>query len=190
MPNDVESVCNVGGFGIDGCVSSIIGAALANPEKLYFGVVGDLTFYYDFNILLNKKIPKNLRLIVVNNGRGIEFRNYCHPASRAFGMGADSYVAAAGHFGCQINSTIEDLCESTNIDYYRVEDKDSFKKVETRFLGKKGEKAIIIEAIVTPEHENMALKTYRHFAVDMNSKMKHLLTKCPFVLKCVRLLKK
>ena len=36
---------NTGGFGIDGCVSSLIGASLAEPNKLFFGVVGDLAFF-------------------------------------------------------------------------------------------------------------------------------------------------
>ena len=190
LPDGVESVCNVGGFGIDGCVSSIIGAALANPEKLFIGVVGDLAFYYDVNILLNKKLPKNVRLIVVNNGRGIEFRNYCHPASQAFGIGAEPYVAAAGHFGCQTNRTISDLCESASIDYYRVEDKESFKRIETKLLDKSVDKAIIIEAITTPENENLALKTYRQFAEDSRSKIRNLLSKYPYILKFIRLIKR
>ena len=190
LPDGVESACNVGGFGIDGCVSSLIGAALANPEKLFFGVVGDLTFYYDSNILINENLPKNIRLIIVNNGRGIEFRNYCHPASQAFGIGADSFVAAAGHFGCQVNSTISELCKSANIDYFRVEDKDSFKRIETKLLDKTVDKAIIIEAITTPENESLALKTYRQFAEDSRSQIKHLLSKYPFVLKLIRLIKR
>ena len=190
MPDGVESVCNVGGFGIDGCVSSIIGAALANPEKLFIGVVGDLAFYYDANILLNKKLPKNVRLIVVNNGRGIEFRNYCHPASQAFGIGADPYVAASGHFGNQTNSTILNLCESANIDYYRVDDKKSFKRIEKIFLREELDKAIIIEAITVPEDESLALKVYRKIAIDSKSSIKYLLSKYPFMSKIYRLIKR
>ena len=190
LPDGVESVCNVGGFGIDGCVSSLIGAAIANPEKLFFGVVGDLAFYYDFNVFLNKKIPKNIRLIVVNNGRGVEFRNYCHPASCALGVGVDAYVAAAGHFGHQINSSILSLCESANIDYYRAEDKDSFIKIETKLLGDVIDKPIIIEVMTTPEYENLALRTYRQFADSSASKIKILLSKCPFVLQLVRLIRR
>lgn len=188
LPDGVESVCNVGGFGIDGCVSSIIGAALVNPDKIYFGVLGDLAFYYDSNILLNGKLPRNIRLIVVNNGRGIEFSNYCHPASQAFGIGVDSYVAAAGHFGCQTNSPISDLCEAANIDYYRVEDKESFKRIETMILDRNVNKAIIIEAITAPENESLALKTYRQFAEDSKSKIKKILAKYPFVMKLIRLI--
>lgn len=190
LPNGVESACNVGGFGIDGCVSSLIGAALSNPDKLFFGVVGDLTFYYDINIILNKNLPQNIRLIVVNNGRGIEFRNYCHPASRALADGADPYVAAAGHFGNQVNSAIVDLCKSANIRYYRVANKDCFLEVENDFLKSNLDSAIIIEAETTPQNENLALMTYRQFAKNFDSKILHFGVKYPFVLKLIRKIKR
>ena len=45
FPDTVESSCNVGGFGIDGTVSSFIGASLSDAEKLFFGVFGDLAFF-------------------------------------------------------------------------------------------------------------------------------------------------
>ncbi len=40
LPKGVESNSNVGGFG---CVSSLIGASLANKDKLYFSIVGDFS---------------------------------------------------------------------------------------------------------------------------------------------------
>lgn len=44
LPPTVISASNVGGFGIDGGVSSLIGASLADAEKLYYMVTGDLAF--------------------------------------------------------------------------------------------------------------------------------------------------
>ena len=63
-----ESDCNQGGFGIDGNLSTLIGASLVHPDKLYFGVVGDLSFFYDMNSLGNRHIKNNIRILVVNNG--------------------------------------------------------------------------------------------------------------------------
>jgi len=40
LPEGVTSMCNVGGFGIDGCLSTLIGASLITPDKLYFSVIG------------------------------------------------------------------------------------------------------------------------------------------------------
>lgn len=45
LPKGVLGKCNVGGFGIDGGISSLVGASLVNPDKLFFGVFGDLAFF-------------------------------------------------------------------------------------------------------------------------------------------------
>ena len=95
-PDSVLGYSNTGGFGIDGCVSSLIGASLAAPGKLFFGVVGDLAAFYDLNSLGNRHVGPNVRLIVVNNGVGTEFKNYNHKAA-AFGDDADAFIAARGH---------------------------------------------------------------------------------------------
>lgn len=161
LPVDVESCSNVGGFGIDGCVSSMIGAAMMSPDKLFYGVVGDLAFYYDANILLNKRLPKNFRLIVMNNGRGIEFRNYCHPATQAFDIGADSFIAAAGHFGNQQYSAIQDLCLASNVDYLQITSKKEFSEVIEDLVSTRRDKALIAECFTNPEDESKALRLYR-----------------------------
>ena len=161
LPEGVESCSNVGGFGIDGCVSSMIGATLMSPNKLFYGVVGDLTFYYDSNILLNQKLPKNFRLIVMNNGRGIEFRNYCHPATQALGVSVDSFVAAAGHFGNQQHSSIKELCYNLNVDYLQIKSKLEFLKAIDRLVSTKSDKALIVECLTSPDDESAALRSYR-----------------------------
>lgn len=161
LPDGVESNSNVGGFGIDGCVSSMIGAAISSPNKIFFGVVGDLTFYYDANVLLNDNLPRNFRLIVVNNGRGIEFRNYCHPASQAFGSAVDSFVAAAGHFGHQQNSAIKELCKGANIDYYAVSSKQEFDGIVNYITSLQTDTPMVVECFTSPEDESFALRSYR-----------------------------
>lgn len=35
LPAGIQAKCNVGGFGIDGGVSTMIGASLAKPDKLF-----------------------------------------------------------------------------------------------------------------------------------------------------------
>ena len=47
-------------------------------EKLFFGIFGDLAFFYDMNVLGNRHIDNNVRLMVVNNGVGVEFKFYHH----------------------------------------------------------------------------------------------------------------
>ena len=81
VPADVNVFCNTGGFGIDGGVSSLIGASMMHKDKLFYGVFGDLLFFYDMNSLGNRDINPNLRILVVNNGLGQEFKNYSCGAS-------------------------------------------------------------------------------------------------------------
>ena len=69
IPQSVLAYSNTGGFGIDGIVSSAIGASLAT-DKLVFCVLGDLAFFYDLNAVGNRALKKNLRILLINNGHG------------------------------------------------------------------------------------------------------------------------
>ncbi len=181
LPVQVESKSNVGGFGIDGNLSSMIGAALMSPNKIFLGIIGDLSFYYDANVLLNKRLPSNIRLIIVNNGRGIEFRNYCHPAILSLGNSVDSYVAAAGHFGNNEKSAVKSLCEESDFSYYGVSSKDEFKEVIPVLLTSKIENAVIVEVFTDPEKESEALRKYRQCIQDHYGSIRRLKTAIRFV---------
>ena len=60
---------NRGTSGIDGCVSTAVGAALTT-SALTTLVVGDLTFFYDRNGLWQRTLPPNLRIVLLNNHGG------------------------------------------------------------------------------------------------------------------------
>ena len=65
--------CNRGTSGIDGSTSTAIGAAVANTAQTTF-ITGDIGFLYDSNALWNQYIPKNFKIILINNGGGGIFR--------------------------------------------------------------------------------------------------------------------
>lgn len=69
----IKSYCNRGTSGIDGCVSTAVGSA-AIIKKTVTLVIGDISFFYDSNALWNNYIPKNFRIILINNGGGNIFR--------------------------------------------------------------------------------------------------------------------
>ncbi len=73
ISNTVEVFCNRGTSGIDGSTSTAVGAAYASKLPTVF-LTGDLSFFYDSNGLWNNYIPKNFKIIVVNNGGGGIFR--------------------------------------------------------------------------------------------------------------------
>ena len=69
----IEVYCNRGTSGIDGSTSTAIGAAVANAKPAVF-ITGDIGFLYDSNALWNNYIPKNFKIILINNGGGGIFR--------------------------------------------------------------------------------------------------------------------
>ena len=62
--------CNRGTSGIDGCVSTAVGAAYASPNEQHVCLVGDISFLYDSNALWQNIFPSNLKIIVLNNQGG------------------------------------------------------------------------------------------------------------------------
>ena len=161
----ISSICNVGGFGIDGALSTVLGASLSNPKKLYFAIVGDLAFFYDMNSLGNRHLGNNLRILVVNNGRGTEFRKYDHPCY-IFGEDADPYMAAAGHFGNKSPELIKNYAKSLGIKYLNASGKDMFLKCVEAFVNPLINESIIFEVFTETKEESEAVDKYRHIFSD------------------------
>ncbi|NMB18310.1 MAG: 2-succinyl-5-enolpyruvyl-6-hydroxy-3-cyclohexene-1-carboxylate synthase [Erysipelothrix sp.] len=158
LPKTVESSSNVGGFGIDGCLSSLLGASLANKNKLYFGVIGDLAFFYDINSLGNRHVGNNLRILLVNNGTGTEFKNFNHPAA-LFGETANDFVAGSGHFGNQSRSLVKNYSENLGFEYLSASNKEEFEQVYERFLTNKIlDRPILLEVFTDHLDESNALE--------------------------------
>ena len=64
---------NRGTSGIDGSTSTAVGAAVASNQQTTL-ITGDIGFLYDSNALWNNYIPKNFKIILINNGGGGIFR--------------------------------------------------------------------------------------------------------------------
>lgn len=156
-----ESYSNVGGFGIDGGISSLIGASLSNPEKIFFGFFGDLAFFYDINVLGNRHIGKNLRIMLINNGLGTEFRQYNHPAN-AFGDGANAFMAAEGHYGHKSSKLVKHIAENLGFKYLCAIDKSEFNRVKGDFLSPDITTSIVFEIFTSQEDESDALRIMRN----------------------------
>jgi len=71
---------NRGTSGIDGTISTAVGAASAT-ESVTTVISGDLSFLYDSNALWITPMPNNLRIIIINNKGGNIFRIIDGPSS-------------------------------------------------------------------------------------------------------------
>lgn len=175
VPESVQGngFVNTGGFGIDGCMSSMIGGSLAHPDKLHFLVIGDLAFFYDLNVVGNRHVGNNVRILLVNNGKGTEFRNYNHPAA-AFGEDADKFMAAGGHYGNKSSMLIHHYAEDLGYEYLQASNKEEYLLNVERFLTPMiTDKPMIFEVFTTNEDESDAIKMMSTLKSDLNSLLKN-----------------
>ena len=157
VPASVHFQCNTGGFGIDGPVSTAGGASFSDSGRISFLVVGDLAFFYDINALGNHYIRRNLRILLVNNGEGIEFKNYLHPAFK-FGDAANEYIAAKGHFGAKSSALVRDFVTNLGFEYRTAHDKESFlENVDWFTSGQLTNKPLVWEVFTNENDENESI---------------------------------
>lgn len=175
IPNTVYGYANTGGFGIDGYISSMIGASLVHPDKLYFCVAGDLAFFYDMNVLGNRHVGRNVRILLVNNGKGTEFRNYMHPGA-AFGEEADKFIAAAGHYGNKSHLLVRHYAEDLGYEYLFADTKEEYLQNLERFLTPEiTNSPMLFEVFTNNEDESEAIRVMRNLNVSTKGMLKNVL---------------
>lgn len=171
LPDGVEAFANVGCCGIDGSTSSLIGASLLYPKRLCFLATGDLAFFYDLNSLGNRHIGNNIRILLVNNGIGAEFKLHPHRCT-SFGEDANLYMAACGHFGNKSTQLVKHFAEDLGFKYLSAKNKDEYLEALQLFIDPTEESSIIFELFTNYQEENEALQTMKHLKVDPNQKIK------------------
>ena len=172
LPESVQCTSNVGCCGIDGCTSTMIGSSLASPNRLCYLVTGDLAFFYDLNSLGNRHIGNNIRIILINNAIGAEFKisqHYCY----AFRDEADKYMAAAGHFGAKSPVLVKHYTEDLGFQYLSATNKEEFLAALDTFTNPEiTDKPMILEVFTTHENENEALRLMTSIIYDKKAAMK------------------
>lgn len=124
LPEHITVMCNRGIDGIEGSVSAAVGAAYweeqqhkaepagAREPGLHLLIIGDLSFYYDFNGLWLDHLPHNLRILLLNNRGGEIFRNL---PGLALDERADLFVRGVHNLSGQ--DFLEARFKSQHIDY-------------------------------------------------------------------------
>ena len=149
IDSSIEVFCNRGTSGIDGSTSTAIGAAVGSLKPNVF-ITGDISFLYDSNALWNSYIPKNFKIILINNGGGGIFRILPgHEEKPVF----NTYFETSHHL------TAEHLAKMYQMNYFTATDLPSLEKSITSFY-EINDKPNILE-IFTPTFENdVILKQY------------------------------
>ena len=142
LDKSIQVFCNRGTSGIDGSTSTAIGAASATDLPTIL-ITGDISFLYDSNALWNNYIPKNFKIILLNNSGGGIFRILPgHQETETF----NTYFETSH----QLNAS--HLAKMYGLDYFEANDEATLQQQYTAFLNQ-NEKPSILE-IFTPEKEN------------------------------------
>lgn len=127
LDRSISSSSNVGGFGIDGALSTAIGQSMVDTKKLTFCLVGDLAAFYDMNALGIRHIRNNLRILLVNNNGGVEFRLNSKLETQ-WADKTDEFISAGGH-----NGSMQAWAESRGFTYLSAATKQDFDQLISRF---------------------------------------------------------
>lgn len=142
VDKSIQVFCNRGTSGIDGSTSTAIGAASAT-DLLTILITGDISFLYDSNALWNNYIPKNFKIILLNNSGGGIFRILPgHQETETF----NTYFETSH----QLNAS--HLAKMYELDYFEANNETTLQQQYSAFLNQ-NEKPSILE-IFTPEKEN------------------------------------
>ena len=147
---------------------------MAESNKLFFGVVGDLAFFYDMNSIGNRHVSNNIRLIIVNNGRGTEFRNYGHQGAK-FGENADMYIAAAGHYGKKSHLLLKHYAEDLGFEYISASNKEEYLNNVEKYLNPKiTDKPILFEVFTNSKDESESVRIMKNIEISTKGKTKKI----------------
>jgi len=142
LDKTIAVFCNRGTSGIDGSTSTAIGASITNDKPTVL-ITGDISFFYDSNALWNSYIPKNFKILLVNNGGGGIFRILPgHQETETF----NRYFETSHHLDAF------HLAKMYDFDYFYTNNEVDLIKTYQNFMNQ-NEKPCILE-IFTPEKQN------------------------------------
>ena len=168
-PESVLGYSNTGGFGIDGGLSSLLGASLCT-DNLVFGVFGDLAFFYDMNSLGNHHYGKNVRILLINNGLGVEFK-FEHNRAYNLGDSANAYIAAQGHNGAKSRELVKHYAQDLGFMYLSAETKKEYIDNLNIFLDSDQRQSIIYEVFIDYNDDVKACTELRYLYSSLDRKL-------------------
>lgn len=148
LDESIQGYGNVAAFGIDGCNSMLIGESM-NTDKLCFIVTGDLAFFYDMNALGIRHIKDNVRVLLINNGGGAEFKIMTR--SWKENVHVEEFISANGH-----NGNARGWAENCGFKYLTATSKEELQEVKSTFLSTSSD-PILLEVFTTEESEALAM---------------------------------
>ncbi|HZG61711.1 MAG TPA: 2-succinyl-5-enolpyruvyl-6-hydroxy-3-cyclohexene-1-carboxylic-acid synthase [Anoxybacillus sp.] len=159
---NIRVMANRGANGIDGVVSSALGASVTGDPLVL--VIGDLSFYHDLNGLLAAKMHQlNATIIVINNNGGGIF---------SFLPQAKQEKHFESLFGTPTNLQFEHVVRMYDGNYTKADTWDEFRKSVTSSFSTAG---LHVIEVCTSRQENV--KKHRHLWENVSLEISKLLQK-------------
>ena len=130
--------CNRGVNGIEGSLSTAAGFSCVTDDKV-FCVIGDLSFFYDQNALWNQNLRGNLRILLMNNGKGVIF-NMLPGLEQS--PARDKYVAAEHH------TNAEGICQQNAVTYRQAKDMQQMQEGIDWLTATESERPLLLEVFL------------------------------------------
>jgi 2-succinyl-5-enolpyruvyl-6-hydroxy-3-cyclohexene-1-carboxylate synthase len=150
LPYNIKVYCNRGVNGIEGSLSVATGFAAASTY-LNFIIIGDLSFFYDMNVMRHASTTNNLRILLINNGGG-EIFHLLPGLQQASAL--NNYIAA------KHNITAQGWAKDTGFTYFQATDTKSFTKALPLFLSKNQPHPILLEVCTDSKKDEHTYTAY------------------------------
>jgi 2-succinyl-5-enolpyruvyl-6-hydroxy-3-cyclohexene-1-carboxylate synthase len=148
LHKSINVFCNRGTSGIDGSTSTAIGSSIVCRNQTVF-LTGDLSFLYDSNAFWNDHIPKNFRVILINNSGGGIFRILPGPKK----------TNALEMFETTHNYNAKERCKMFNINYFTSKNEKELEEILISFF-KNSKKSQLLEIFTAREKNDLILSKY------------------------------
>jgi len=142
----VNYFANRGVSGIDGSTSTALGYANSSNEDNLL-ITGDMSFFYDSNAFWHNYLPKNFKIILINNSGGGIFRIIPGPGS----TNQLDHFFEATH-----NHNALKVCEMFGFQYSSVSNSLELQSVISDFFNSSFESIQLLE-VFTPRHLNQKI---------------------------------
>ena len=142
--------CNRGVNGIEGSLSTAAGFSCVTNERV-FCVIGDLSFFYDQNALWTQNLGGNLRILLLNNGKGGIF-NMLKGLEQS--PARDHFVAAAH----QTNA--EGICRQNNVTYLKATNIEEMQQGIDTLLYIESVRPVLLEVLTDAAEDERVFKDY------------------------------
>ena len=142
--------CNRGVNGIEGSLSTAAGFSCVTDDKV-FCVIGDLSFFYDQNALWNQNLRGNLRILLLNNGKGGIF-NMLKGLEQS--PARDKFVAAEHH------TTAEGICQQNHVQYLKAANMEDMQKGVATLISQECNTPMLLEVFTNPVDDQTALQFF------------------------------